>query len=501
MTQNKSLSKNFVYNIIYQVLIIAVPLVLLPYTSRVLGTGGVKTYSVTFNVIVYFSHLAFFGVQLYGTRAIGIARKSDFKLKQTFIEIFLLKGITSILTIVLFFATIPFLEDTNILFVQSIWLFANLLDITYFFTGTESLGKVVLKNAFVKLVTAILVLTLVKTPDDLWIYVVILAGGELVGQLIFWYAVFRTELFKGSKEPLKLNPFRHFKPLLLLFIPQIIILLYTNLNITMLGHFSTDNDVAYFAQSQILVNTILVIATALATVVIPRISYLFEEKDKDKIVEILKKSMLMAGYIGYPMILGLFVTAKILIPWYLGDEFTGAVIVTSFLSLKVFFAIISNVIGIQYLIPTNQNKHFIGSVSLGAFGVLVLNFMLIPKYGAMGAVIATLAAEMLLVLYQLIVTVKQINFFKLVFDTYKSFISAIIMALIVNVLILTTFDNIFIYLSNYFSEGLSTFVTIGGIIGVGGLIYLILNFILKNPNQIAIIERIFKKNKVKNTDI
>ena len=50
----KSIVKNYMYNLVYQILILILPLITTPYLSRVLGSNGVGIYSYTYAIVTYF---------------------------------------------------------------------------------------------------------------------------------------------------------------------------------------------------------------------------------------------------------------------------------------------------------------------------------------------------------------------------------------------------------------------------------------------------------------
>ena len=73
--ENKSIKKNYLYNLIYQVLILVLPILTTPYISRVLGPENVGIYSYTISIVTYFSLFGSLGVSLYGQREIAYARE------------------------------------------------------------------------------------------------------------------------------------------------------------------------------------------------------------------------------------------------------------------------------------------------------------------------------------------------------------------------------------------------------------------------------------------
>ena len=67
----KSLTKNYIYNLIYQVLTLVLPLITTPYLSRVLGATPIGIYSYTYSIVSYFLLFGALGVGLYGQREIA----------------------------------------------------------------------------------------------------------------------------------------------------------------------------------------------------------------------------------------------------------------------------------------------------------------------------------------------------------------------------------------------------------------------------------------------
>ena len=83
-----SVKKNFMYNVVYQLLLIILPLITTPYISRVLGSEGVGTYAYTYTAANYFVLIAMLGVKNYGNRSIAAVRDNKELLGKTFWQIY-----------------------------------------------------------------------------------------------------------------------------------------------------------------------------------------------------------------------------------------------------------------------------------------------------------------------------------------------------------------------------------------------------------------------------
>lgn len=83
-----SLKENFVYSVLYQILILILPLITAPYLSRTIGGESVGIYSYTQAFAHYFVLLALLGVENYGNREIARVRDDKVLKSQTFWEIY-----------------------------------------------------------------------------------------------------------------------------------------------------------------------------------------------------------------------------------------------------------------------------------------------------------------------------------------------------------------------------------------------------------------------------
>lgn len=76
----KSIRKNYIYNLAFQILILITPIITAPYLSRVLGADGVGTYSYIDSICSYFVLFATLGLTTFGQREISYVqddRKKD----------------------------------------------------------------------------------------------------------------------------------------------------------------------------------------------------------------------------------------------------------------------------------------------------------------------------------------------------------------------------------------------------------------------------------------
>lgn len=172
-----SVSKNYLYNLTYQILLIILPIITVPYISRVLLSEGVGINALTNANIQYFILFGTLGIALYGNRTIAYVRDNKRKLNKTFWGIFLLKLITTSIVYVIFILVFTLKKNNFTLYywIQSINIIAAAADISWFFMGMEDFKKTVTTNLLIKIISVAAIFIIVKRPEiygNIYLYLV-----------------------------------------------------------------------------------------------------------------------------------------------------------------------------------------------------------------------------------------------------------------------------------------------------------------------------------------
>lgn len=391
----KSVTKNFIYNMFYQVLTLITPLLTTPYVSRVLGATELGKYGYTQSITTYFILIGTIGIAMYGERETAyIPEGEQGNVKRTilFWEINELRLITVSVTLAAFYFSFVNHSPFGYLYaIQMIDIIANAFDISWFFQGMEEFKKTVFRNMLVKLVSVGAIFVFVKDVSDLPVYVLCYSLALLLGNLSLWLYLPKYLVRIRWRE---LKVFRHLKGALVLFIPQVATQVYTVLDKTMLGVLATDiSQVGYYEQSQKIVKLLLTMITSLGVVMLPRMASIYAKKNHALIQSYLDKSFRYTYLLGVPLMLGLISVVERFVPIFYGPGYEPVKGILVLISPVIIFIGLSNVLGTQYQIPTNKQKDYTWSVVTGAIVNFLLNLILIPKLNAYGAVIATVIAE------------------------------------------------------------------------------------------------------------
>lgn len=426
--QEKSVEKNYILNLVYQMLVVVIPLIVTPYVGRVLGAEGVGAFSYTTAMTGYFALFGNLGVATYGQLKIAGVRNDKYSMSKIFHELAILRTILMSLVLAVFFIFVfTFSQPKNqtLYLVLIVQIVAATFDIAWFLQGLEEFKKIVLRNTIIKLLSVALIFGFVKKATDLYLYALIMNGSTLLGNLSMW-------LFIPSfvqKVPLKeLNPFSHMKACIIYFIPTIATTIYLTLDKTMIGWFTNANvENGYYEQAHKIEQMAVTVVTSLSVVTMPRMAYLFQNNETEKLKYRLEQTINYILMIAIPMCLGMVAVSDYFIPLYLGNEFLSSVVLLQIFSLLIIVVGLNNAVGKQILMPTGRQNKYNISVIVGAITDFILNSMLIPKMYAMGAAIASVAAETVILFMFLYFSADMISVKWILKRSFKYAIAGILM--------------------------------------------------------------------------
>lgn len=388
---SSNLGKNYISNTIYQLLVVIMPLFTMPHLARVLGADGVGTYSYNYSIVSYFVLFATLGTNTFAQREIAYHQDDREEVSRVFFETLFLRGICVSLSLLTFFTITQFAgQNKTYLYILSLNIINVFLDISWLYTGLEKFTRLAFRCVVTKILYLISIYIFITSSSHLGRYFLIEVLFTTIQSALLWFGL-RQHIEKVDR----IKPFRHIKQAFMLFIPSLAIQLYTVLDKTMLGLFSTGTyaENGYYEQAQGIVKACLILITSMVTVLSPKVSYAFSKGRKDEMASFMYGTYRYTWFIAMGLIVVMLCACPIIIPLYLGAEFSK----TSFLimlSSPLFIIIgLSNVTGLQYFIPCNHVKSQIVSLLSGSAVNICLNLILIPRWQSAGAIIASVIAE------------------------------------------------------------------------------------------------------------
>jgi Membrane protein involved in the export of O-antigen and teichoic acid len=470
---NKKILSNFLYQASYQLLLIIMPIVTIPVVSKALGPEGIGTYQYVFSIVNYFVLIAGLGLQNYGVREIAIVRENTKRLSKTFLELYFMNATVSMVIIVSYFFIVSWLDNRYLFYIQGLVILGSLFDISWFFGGLEEFKTITIRNFIVKIATLIAILVFINDKTDLVLYFWIMGISTLVSQLTLWITIKKYILW--TKISLK-DVIKHIKPSLSFFLAKIAFQFYYNVSLTLLGLFATMSDVGYFSNGFNLIAISGSIINALNTVMIPRMSNIFDKNQGRDMIKILDKTIHIQLYVSIAISFGIMTINNKMIDWFYGPNFAPLNYIVPLLAVGLTFQILQTSIASQYLIPRREMREYNKTVIIGAVVNFIIDIILIPYLGIYGAIIGYLISYGLLTYLRSRVLLKATEFSFHWNQIVKNCFSGFLM-----------WGIVYLFTNNMQANILTTFVQCL----FGAMLYLLISTVLKS-NPIANSEFIAK---------
>jgi len=432
-SSSKKITKNFLYQVSYQILNMILPLVTTPYISRVLGAEKSGIYSYTHAVVTYFVVFASLGIDTYGNRCIAKAKEQGKDvLDGTFSSLLATHFCTSIMAILAYVIYVFSIgnEYREIALLQSFWLIGTLFDISWFFFGMEKFKLTVTRNFVIKIVTVVLIFLMVHTREDLWKYTAIMAVGTFCSQVVMWIFIPRYVSIKKTKVS---DIIYHFKPLLILFVAVIATSLYRMIDKVMIGWTNDMEILGCYEYADKIIRIPVSLITALGTVMLPRMTALFSTGKRDKAQKYLLYSSKFVFVLTFALTFGLVGVAEEFVPIFLGEGYSAVVLIIQILAISIPFMGWNNLVRTQILIPNMKDAVYTKAVWAGAVIDIILNVILIYFLSAYGAAIATVVAYFTVGIFQTYPIYREFKICNILKSAVPSLLIGVVMYIMVRI--------------------------------------------------------------------
>lgn len=407
---NKSLFKNSIYKALLSFANIVIPIIIGPYITKLLDVNLYGAYNKVYAEFQIFLIFATFGIYTFGVREISKIRNDEKKVASLFTNLFVLGLITNIVVgiIYIIYSLVSSTGiTTQIYLVFTIQIVANIFYIEFLNEALENYKFITIKTLIVKIVYFVLLLTLVKKPDDIIIYAIVISFIVFLNNIISFIYVKRK--IKFDFKNLKL--LQYIKPLFLVLILTNIEILYSQLDRVLLGKFVDDIAVTKYYIPYYIIYTLASIPYAVINVSIPRLSYVARVEGKEIYEGTLKKSISTVLFIIIPMCLGVAVLSNEIIFLYAGTKYEN---LSNMLALACVMRVVTSIESVltHLVLYVNDKEKTIVKLSF-IFGIvnlifdsLLIAFKIFTPFTAM---FTTGLSELLLVVTQYFFIKKKMN--------------------------------------------------------------------------------------------
>ncbi len=378
------------------------PLITFPYISRILLPEGNGKIAFAASIISYFSMVAMLGIPTYGIRACAKVRNNKEELSKTVHELFIINVTTTIITYIALFISIftiaKFENYRVLLMVTGSGIILNTFGMNWLYSALEQYAYITVRSIVFKVLSIILMFLFVHKIENYVIYAAITvfaSSGSYILNIINIRKYIYIKPFKNY------NIKQHVKPILTFFAMTVATSIYLNLDATMLGFIKGDNEVGLY-NAAIKIRAILTsLVASLGTVLLPRMSFLIKTNQMDEFKKITAKAINFVLILSLPLTIYFVSFSKEVIILLSGMNFLGSVPAMQIITPTIIFVGLTNILGIQVLVPQNREKCVLISVIVGALTDILFNIIFIPKMGAAGAALGTLIAEFTVLVTQI----------------------------------------------------------------------------------------------------
>lgn len=389
------LKKNIAYSSLLTVANYIFPFLTFPYVTRVLGVENFGMCNFYNSIVSYFLLFSMMGMSTLAVREIAKCKGDKNELNKTYSSLFVLNGITTIISIGILLLSIFFVskfqEHPQFIIIGAIHVLSNYFLLEWLFRGLEDFKYITLRSIIIRTLYVFLVFVFVKKTDDYLIYFLLTSLMVTANALV--NITYSRRFVRFSFKIIEIR--KYIKPYIIFGAYQLLTSMYTSFNVAYLGFSCGDVEVGYYSTSVKIFNILLSFYTAFTGVLLPRMSQMIEADDIVGFQSLLRKSLNLLFSIAIPIIIFTEFYTEEIITIISGAGYIGAVVPMKLVMPLVLIIGIEQVLVYQVLMPLKKDKQVFINSCLGAFIGVLLNIILVPNMKAVGSAVVWLSSEII----------------------------------------------------------------------------------------------------------
>lgn len=385
---------NGVWLYILQIFNTVIPLVTLPYITRILGPSQYGVFSSALNLVGYFQVIVEYGFNLTGTRKIALAKdKND--VSEIYSRITLARLFLCAVTFFVMIGIGLLINITKIQFLSMIILYSMVLGIaiqqTWLFQGMQVMKYITIVSVVSRMISVIMIFVLVNNTKQVYLYcnlyaLTFLLMGVISAIIIRFKYNIRLKKVRISELIYELKDGWY------LFTTSAMTRIFSGIGITVLTFTSTDRIVGIYSAIQKIPLMITMIYAPIGQVIYPYVSkyYASSYNSGIKIVKIVSKYVITIFSVISMIII---INSKFIINILYGSDYSMHSLALLPLILWMMLSIFNNLLGIQVLVASGHTKEYSISFRIGVMAIIIFNIILGKSGGMFGIAIAAMLAE------------------------------------------------------------------------------------------------------------
>lgn len=395
--RNSNILVNGMWLYVLQIFNTVIPLLTLPYITRILGPSQYGVFSAALNIVGYSLVVVEYGFNLSGVRKVALAKNQD-QISEIYTRITLSKLCLSGITLVVMIFLSLFLNITRAQFICMAILYTMVLggaiQQNWLFQGLQTMKYITLVSVFSRIISVILIFLLVNNDRDLFLYCGLYSLTFLLMGII---SILMTKL-KLNIHFVKIkliDIYNELKDGWYLFTTSAMTKIFSGLGITVLIFSDTDSSVGIYSAIQKIPLIISMLYAPIGQIIYPNVSKHYESSFDSGMKKVKKVCLVIlptTGIVGLILIL----SSKLVIDILYGAEYSIHSQVLVPLILWVMLSILNNLLGIQILVASGHLREYSFSFRIGLVAIILFNIAFGVLGGMLGVAIAAMLAELAL---------------------------------------------------------------------------------------------------------
>ncbi|SHG69699.1 Membrane protein involved in the export of O-antigen and teichoic acid [Chryseobacterium oranimense] len=448
--KERSVKTNYFLNLFRVASSALVGVFIMPYINKILGPESIGKVEYVYVIINYFILFSALGIPMYGIREISKVKNNLEERTKATVELLSILFITSILSYIILLGVLYnlnyFASYKDLILLMSSMIFLTNIGAEWYFQGMEDQLYITVRYVIVRVVTIFLIFYSINSPDDYLMYAFIMVLTICGSNLFNLFYLVKTLNFKSIKIR-ELHLKRHMKPVLTIFVATISVNIYLQLDNFLIGSLVGDKYVGYYSVSNKLVRFVISFITIIGTVMLPRLSSLYNT-DLKSYYMYLKQSFNIILLLAIPSTIIFLVYAENIINLMAGPEFKESIVTMQIMSPLCIIVGLAYFIGYLLLYTQHKEKIYTIAVIISALFSLSVNFFIIKLYYHNGAALVSVLAELFAIVIMFYIERKEVkkmsifnrNFIKIIFCSIIVFSIALLIKIKIDL------SNVFILL-------------------------------------------------------
>ena len=389
-----SIKKNFAYKSVLTLSTYLIHFITFPYVARVLGVERIGLVNFVDNTVNYFLLFATMGVGLLGVREIAAVKEDKKRRDQVYSSVLALNLLFTLVSLGIYLlcvVTIPKLcQYDELFYIGTAKILFTVFLVEWFFTGVENFRYITLRIILIKVLYIISVFLFVRDTSDYRLYFILTVGVVVLNALINQLYIRKFVRVRWNNIQL----FKYLKQNVTLGIYTLMTSMYLTFNVMYLGLVSNNTEVGYYTTAFKLYSVVLGFFTAFTNVMLPRMSSLLANGEKDRFQELVNRSFSVMSTCCIPLILCSMIMAPQIVYILSGPGYEGAILPMRIIMPAAFAVGVAQVLAIQVLMPMKKDKVLLVASIIGAVVSLLINLLVVPSVKSVGSAVVLLCSEM-----------------------------------------------------------------------------------------------------------